>query len=150
MCCSEKKCIYISIPFFLISLGVLFFVLFGFDKIITSQIKHQTTLKEETANLWGEVPGKSNVTIHKDHYFFDIQNLQGIIYKNEKAIAFENGPFNVVEVDSFINRKYIDNYVEYNWYKYHTITEEEKKKEQSIFITNFNIVFYLINNLKFR
>lgn len=137
-----KKCIFISIIFILIGLTVLLFGAIFLPKMIEHEVLESAKMKEETYDLWGEIPGKTNVELLKKHYFYNIENLEGLFYNNENANATEAGPYVVQEFDDYANRTYSsDNKtVTYKMFRYYKDKEGGDAQSQEDYITSLNVV----------
>ncbi len=111
-------------------------------------ILDQTELKEENWEMWASFPGKSNVSVFRDHYFYDIENLDDVIFSNKKAIANEKGPYTAEEITEYINRQYSpDNTtVTYNQFRYFRNTKEQDKKQED-HVKSLNLVSMGVWNL---
>jgi hypothetical protein len=92
-----KRCSYISIGFLILSIAVLIFGIAFFPSMIEDQIFASTALKRETSDIWSQIPGNSGVSVYKQTYLYDIENIDDLIYRNQRAIANETGPYTVNE-----------------------------------------------------
>lgn len=145
MSSSYKKCLYISIVFFIIGLVVLLFGLFIMQNLLKGEVEKEAILKEDTYELWGKVPGKSGVNLYKDHFFFDIENLRDVVYNNQSAIGKEMGMYRVHEFNEIHNPRFSkDNKtVEYNfWRFYRNVDDADMVKKQDDILNNVNLVIY--------
>ncbi len=138
---SYKKCIYISSSMILLGLVVLLLGVFLIPNLINNSVLDTILLKEESWDLWGDFPGRSNVSIIKNHYFYNILNLDEVLYGNKKAIPNETGPYSVNEYTLFLNRNYSkdNSTVDYHYYRYFTDLEGEKRSKDD-YIQNINLV----------
>ena len=137
---SYNKCIYISIGFLVFGFGLFLFSTLTMKAIIADGAMSRAQLKEENSDLWAYLPGKSKVQIFKEHYFYNVENLEEIFYSNQRPKATEKGPYLVREYNEFINRTYSkdDSTVYFKYWKYHNISEEDQKKEEDL-ITTINL-----------
>ncbi len=140
MATNYKKYYIISSVFIAIGIALL---IFGFllHGIIQSQATDQALMKEERSDLWAFIPGRGKVEIYRDHFFYNITNLEDVFFRNAKPIAEEKGPYRIQEISEFINRTYTsDNEtVHFRWYKHFTTPNETDLKKQDDIITSFNL-----------
>lgn len=108
-----------SIVVTIIGVLILIFSLFIFGALISSQAKSSAILAKDNVDLWGQVPGKSKVTIYRDQYFYVISNMADVILGKSKPVAKEIGPFRHTEAQNFTNPVFESNdtVVKYNLYK---------------------------------
>ncbi len=135
------KCMIISIVFAIVGAVIIILNHTLISGMLHDTILDQTVLKEETWELWASFPGKSNVSVYRDHYFYDIKNLEDVIYGNQKAIGDEIGPYTAEEITEYINRRYSpDNTtVTYNQWRYFRQTPEQDKKQED-HVKSLNLV----------
>jgi len=62
------------------------------------------TLNNE--KTWKDIPGFFDINIHHDNYFYSVKNEDDVIYKGEKPIFEEYGPFIYREYQEFTNITY--------------------------------------------
>jgi len=115
-----NKLFCFSIILSVIAVIVLIFAIFIFSILITSEARNSAVLQENNADLWGDIPGKSQVQIIRDHYFYNLLNLDDLMNDKSPAISQEVGPYRVNEFQKFINRNYTNdsNIVNYNYFRF--------------------------------
>jgi hypothetical protein len=92
-----KRCSYISIGLLVLGLVVLVFGVFMLPGMIEHQIFDTVAMTEATSKLWSKLPGDTGVKVFKEHYFYQIENLEQLLFKGEKGKAKEVGPYTVLE-----------------------------------------------------
>ncbi len=139
MAVNKKCCLYSTSVFFIIGLLVLIFGTAILPSLIKSLAAEAGLMKKDTEDLWGFIPGRSGVHIYQKFFFYDINNLENVILKNEKVTANEKGPFIAEENTNFININYTDNdeIVGFNLFRYFNTTDEELKNQED---TKLNIL----------
>jgi hypothetical protein len=137
-----KKCIWISSAFLLIGVALIIFSVFIFKSLIQMAATDSALMNNETYSLWGEVPGDSNVALYKDHFFYNISNLEDAFYHNSKIKAEEKGIYRVQEYDNFTNVAFSDDNstVSFKLWRYFKNPNETEAKNQEDLITNLNVV----------
>ncbi len=58
-------------------------------------------------NVWGVIPGKSEMVLMHDHHMFNILNSDDVIYKGAKPVATDMGGYMYQEFDDYQDRNYI-------------------------------------------
>lgn len=56
--------------------------------------------------MWKNIPGNYDLLISNSHYFFSCINPDNVIYKGERPIFEQYGPYIYQEFDTFTNIKY--------------------------------------------
>ncbi len=135
-----KKCLYISGVFLLIGIGMIVFA-FLMDGLILGQAKDATLMEEKTSDLWGYIPGKSNVSIFKIHRFYDVRDIEKVFLTNSKLVVDEKGPYSVQEFDEWINRSYsADNSsVGFKLFRYYRNRDANETEKQEDMISTINL-----------
>lgn len=133
----------------------LFFAAF-LNIIIKNGVKQSAMLKEESVDLWGQLPGKSKVDIIRDHYFYNITDKEQFIKdikSNKNPTVKETAPYTVSEWTNFTNREYLEDkkLVKFHYYKrLYERSEQEKERFKDI-INIFNLpavgVWYQAKNI---
>jgi hypothetical protein len=137
-----KRCSYISIAFIVLGIAVLVFGIAILPKMIDSQVYDSTALKQETRDIWSKIPGDTGVTVYKQTYLYDIENIDDILYKNARAIANETGPYTFNEFVELLNPEWnADNTeVSYNFLKYMKNNSTAEDIIQSRHVNTINVV----------
>jgi hypothetical protein len=109
--------------------------------MIEDKAQESAMMNEKSKGLWASIPGDSKIEIFKDHYFYDISNLQDVFFANKKANAIEKGPFRIQEFDEFLNRTYSDDndtvtYKLYRYFKMPNDTDQQAKQDENITTIN--------------
>lgn len=149
-----KKCIYISGIFIVVGLALIIFGIV-MEGLIKGQATDEAQMKEENSGTWAYIPGDTEVEIYKDHYFYNIENLEDIFFKKGKAKATEMGPYRVQEFDEMINRTYSDKNETVSfrlWRYYKNPSEADGEKQEKDEVTTVNLpslgVWYQAKNAK--
>lgn len=148
MCASKKCCVYTSAVFSI--LGVLLFI-FGavILPILVKNLAQQGALMtKETEDLWAFIPGKSGVHLFQEFFFYDLNNLESIVFGNDKVVANEKGPFIAEEITDLINIEYKDgnNTAGFNLFRYFEAPQEELKRQEDAKINMLNVVSVYLRN----
>lgn len=146
MCKGKKKCCLITSSIFLF-LGVTIF-LFGaviLEILIKGSAQNGALLTKDNEDLWASIPGKSGVHIFQNFFFYDITNLEKVVFSDDKAIANEKGPFSAEEITDFLNIKYSNDNdtAGFNIFRHFINSDEEIKRQQDTVMNMLSVVTYL-------
>ncbi len=142
MCASKKCCVYTSSVFSILGLILFIFGAFILEILVKSLAKQGAVMTKETEDLWAYIPGKSAVKIYQQFFFYDLNNLESIVFSNDKVVANEKGPFSAQEITDFINIEFKDdnNTVGFNLFRYFQTPQEELKRQEDTKINMLNVV----------
>jgi len=142
---SKKCCVYTSAVISVLGLLLSIFGAVILPILIKSQAQQAAIMSKENENLWAYIPGKSGVHLFQEFFFYDINNLENIVFSNDKVIANEKGPFIAEELTDFINIEYKDDNktVGFNLYRYFETPKEELKRQEDAKINMLNVVYFL-------
>jgi hypothetical protein len=68
----------------LLALGM--FAVLGLQSLVDSQILDGVVLAPENSDLWGQNPGKSNVSTIRNFTFYNLTNPRGYLYRGERPL----------------------------------------------------------------
>jgi hypothetical protein len=63
--------------------------------------KQASALTQENSDNWNGIPGKFDILIHNDHYFFHCLNPDDVIYKGLRPEFEQYGPYVYKEYDTY-------------------------------------------------
>jgi hypothetical protein len=76
------------------------------NKLVIIGAKQGAQLTKESEESWKDIPGHFDINLHNDHFFFHCLNADDVVYKGEKPMFEEYGPYIYREYDTYTNVKY--------------------------------------------
>jgi len=108
-------------------LVVLAFVLpILIEKIIKEKAQEQILMQDNNMELWGIIPGQSQVSLHRQYYLYNLTNPDDFLYNNAKPEFVEMGPYDYDEHQNYTNHTYFTKpnssleEVHYNFWQWYT------------------------------
>lgn len=110
-------CHFSKIYCFLYSLiilgGILVIMAFVLPIIIENTLKKeakdQIIMTPHNFNLWGLIPGQSEVSMRRRYYFYNFTNPKEFLYHNQRPEFIEVGPYIYNEYQNYTNLNYTIN-----------------------------------------
>jgi len=90
---------------FILAAGCAFWVPI-LNALIRSAIISSAELTKVNESSWKGVPGQYKIELYHDNYFYDCTNTDNVIYKGEKPVFEEFGPYRFQEYDVFDDVEY--------------------------------------------
>ena len=106
--------------------------------VIESQInekaQEQVLMTNKNFELWGIIPGQSQVDMHRDHYLYNLTNPEDFLYNQAKPEFVEVGPYTYYEFQNYTNLNYstrndsleVISYKFWQWYTHKSGNPQEK------------------------
>lgn len=131
---SKIHCLYLS--FFI--LGVLLIILavvlpFVIESAIQKEAKEQIIMRNNNFNLWGIIPGQSEVNMRRMYYFYNFTNPKEFLYQNERPVFVEVGPYIYDEFQNYTNVNFTKNpkdgfeEIHYKFWQYFLESKDNKR-----------------------
>jgi hypothetical protein len=125
-----------------LSIIILLFSAIFLILIMQGQANSEAVLTKETEELWGYIPGKSQVQIFQKLLFYNLQNPGKILFSNDNITVDEKGPFLAQEYTQMINTIYneSDNSVGFNYWRFLNSSNDEYNNQNQTLIDILNPV----------
>ena len=76
------------------------------NALLTSGAKDAAQLTEANEENWKGIPGHYDINIHHNNHFFHCLNVDDVVYKGEKPLFEQYGPYIYRETDTFDDVQY--------------------------------------------
>ena len=81
---------------------------FIIDSLVPGAAKDAATVTEDHSKNWQHVPGPYDLLITRGHYLYNLTNWDDLMFKGEKPVFEEFGPYFYREYDDFEDPEWVD------------------------------------------